>query len=159
MIKTYFTVDNGGQPFKVTVDFTNKTVDIFKRLINGPDDVYNTRVLDTIHNYQQIFIGKDDKYPDFEGQSILIKMDAHNYIHIGWTIYSFITKDEITHFVSDLGNSNVVYDYGIGTENIYLFAEGVYYKKHYIDPYAVYYKHSDFKTKKIKKKMIHKRLW
>ena len=166
MKKTYITVDNGGSPFKVIVDFTNKSVKILKLQTNPVQDnipeserVY-TPILNKINNYQQIFIGKDDRYPAFEGQSILIKMDAHNYIHIGWTIYSFSTKDEITQFVSELGNSNVVYDYGVGTENIYLFTEGIYYNKSYTDPYVIYYKYDDkLKTNKIKKKMLHKRLW
>ncbi len=155
MKEIYYTVDNGGKPFKVEVDKSNKTVEIYKQTSIGS---YNTRILDVIKDYEHIFIGKDPKYPEFEGQSILIKLDPHNYIYIGYVIYQLHTKDEITSFVSNLGNSNVVYDYGIGNENIYLFIESVFYNRQYFDPYTLYYKHN-IEVKKMKKKVLQKRIF
>ncbi len=154
MINTYLTHDNGGRPFKVIINDEEHKIEVYK---STAIDIYSKKLLE-LTEYQLIFLGKDSKYPQFEGQSILVKIDDNNYVYIGNMIYQLNTKDIITQFISDLGNSDVVYDYAIGTENIYLFTEKKYFNKDFYNPYNCYYKHG-VQSKNFKKKMIHKRLY
>jgi hypothetical protein len=57
-----------------------------------------------------------------KGSSILLKLSANNYLFIGDTIFKFKTKnqDKILHFVSPIGNSDVVYPYAVGEKYTYL---------------------------------------
>ncbi len=154
MINTYLTHDNGGRPFKVIINDEEHKIEVYKETAI---DIYSKKVLE-LTEYQTVFIGKDSHYPQFEGQSILVKISDFDYVYIGNIIFQLHTKDIITQFISDLGNSDVVYDYAIGTENIYLFTEQIYFKKEQYNPYNCYYKHG-VQSKRMKKKVIHKRLY
>lgn len=149
----YYTHDNGSRPFKVVVSLTNK-ITIYK--LSGKSEIYNTKVLE-LDDYRKIFIGFDRRYPDYEGQSILIKINRYKYISVGADIYEFETEDEIKEYVSEMGNSDVVYDYAIGEEYIYLLLEK---KKFLIDdysPYSLYYQNKP-RTLNMRHKLIQKRL-
>lgn len=49
-----------------------------------------------------------------------------SYVFIGWEIFAFKTPDEITRYVSLMGNSAVPYPYAVGARNTYLFLERTY---------------------------------
>lgn len=148
---TYYTHDNGGRPFKVVV--VKENVKIYKRTrihVNEYDDT-------PIFEYQpeKIFIGKSlenkmTKYsggcrPDFDGNSILLKMSELEYIYIGEIIKSFTSSAEITTYVSSVGNSDVVYPYAVDVdENYYLIIHDVVVsgvpRELENDPYNYYWK-------------------
>lgn len=84
--------------------------------------------------------------PTFDGNSILLKIDIHNYVFIGEKIYSFTTNHEIVEFISPVGNNDVPYPYAIDTSNNYYFLLGsetgmlpVNDLSYCIDPYTYYY--------------------
>ena len=128
-----------------------------ERPLSEKSEIYNTKVLE-IDDYRKIFIGFDRRYPEQEGQSILIKLNKYKYISVGADVYEFETDDEIKEYVSELGNSDVVYDYAIGGEYIYLLLEK---KKFLIDdynPYSLYYQNKP-RTLNMRYKSIQKRLF
>ena len=47
--------------------------------------------------------------PKFTGNSILLNIGDKRYVSIGWTIYEFSTKDQITEYYSPVGKSDVPY--------------------------------------------------
>jgi len=150
----YYTHDNGARPFKVVVTLNNK-ITIYK--LTGLTELYTTKVLE-IDDYRKLFVGYDRRYPEEEGQSILIKLNKYKYISVGADIYEFETDDEIKEYVSEIGNSDVIYDYAIGQEYIYLLLEK---KKLLIDnynPYSLYYRHKP-RTLNMRHKLIQKRLF
>ena len=122
-MQEYFIHDNGGRPFKVQV-FDNHVL-VFKESNNNNDDEkqpeYNERVL-ILDNVQQVFVGHD-KRTNNQGHSILIKCSSNHYVHISSCIISFQTTDEIVDYHAPIGNSDVVYDYAVGTKYMYLLAE------------------------------------
>ena len=152
----YYTHDNGGRPFKVILYNTKLEVYKYTSTDSYGKKIYNHKVMD-IDDYENVFIGVDRRYPDFEGQSILIKKNKYNYIHICTDIYEFITEDEIDEYVSELGNSDVVYDFAIGSQYIYLLAEKKKFLVDDFNPYSLYYQHKP-KTENLVYKVIQKRL-
>lgn len=185
--KVYYIWDNGGLPFMVKVG--KDEIEVWKINFershedqeNNPGEVrIYDKMVKAFTDFEKVFIGKstDPNYKDdFEGNSILIKINAHKYIFIGWKILSFTTKDEIHTYVSDMGNSGVPYPYAIGTENTYFLIEDVYIpndlmddvfsndkKSMFGDPYQFLY--HDKKLRKyyeekfpIKKKILVERVW
>ena len=55
----------------------------------------------------------------FDGNSILLKLSKNKYVYIGSVIYSFTSYNEITTFISPVGNSDVPYPYAIDEKNNY----------------------------------------
>ena len=154
---TYKIHDNGGRPFKCIID---------KKIIK----IYNNYKKEKEHflqfEFEKIFIGKSPLNAmtsfsgghgsDFDGNSILIKLNNLIYVHIGIEIYSFEAENEIVDYVSPVGNNDVPYPYAIDCkQNYYLMIEDViifnnddiveYMKNSMNDPYHYYY----FDKKKI----------
>jgi hypothetical protein len=148
----YYIHDNGGRPFKVFID-KDGIIKIYKQDNNL---LYNIEILE-VNDYNELFIGYDPLQPNNNGHSILIKINKHNYIYIGYEIYKFITDDEITHYISIIGNNDVPYPYAVGRDNIYLMIESKYFDKTLFSPYTLYYRHSII-TNDIKKYVIHSRI-
>lgn len=145
----YYIHFNGGRPFKVSID-TNGVIKIYKQDNNF---LYNIEILE-VNDYNELFIGYDPNYPEYNGHSILIKLNKHNYIYIGFEIYKFITDDEITNYISEIGNNDVPYPYAIGQNNIYLMIERKYFDKNLFNPYTLYYRHTII-TNNIQNDIIH----
>ena len=55
----------------------------------------------------------------FDGNSILLKLSKNKYVYIGSLIYSFNAYNEITTFISPVGNNDVPYPYAIDEKNNY----------------------------------------
>jgi hypothetical protein len=152
--KTYYTHDNGGRPF--TVSITGNTVSIYKLLENDSNDnkpKYTKKPILT-YQVQNYFIGNSPKCDmtlfsggygsKFDGNSILLHMNDNNYIYIGEKIYSFTSNAEIVKYISPVGNSDVPYPYAIDSNNsLYLMIEyvilGEYNTDKYDNPYDQYY--------------------
>jgi len=168
MTKTYYTDDNGGRPFKVEIE--NKNVCIYKG--NGDydsDDDIDNDGYKFLKEYQpeKIFIGKSPLNrttrfsgghgPNFDGNSILLKLSDDMYLFIGQNIFSFKTSSEIVKYVSPVGNSDVPYPYAIDTNNnCYLMIESVVVSgipagfQDDDDPYDYYYGNCRIDSKKFR---------
>jgi hypothetical protein len=148
--KYYLTHDNHSRPFCVYID--NNDVHVFK-LDDSDLDSENYTTFVSSFTAKEIFIGKSPlnettKYsaghgPTFDGNSILLKIDTHEYVFIGDMIFSFKAKNEIVTFVSPVGNNDVPYPYAIDSENNYYFLlgrnGGVIKSTNDSEPYDYYY--------------------
>ena len=163
-MRTYYIHDNGGRPFKVTID--KKDVKVYKQYFEGDNYSYQDKPILVFDENIKIFIGKSPENkmtlfsggygPRFDGNSILLHIKENEYVYIGGKIFRFHSVDpldQITKFVSPVGNSDVPYPYAVDKSNrYYLLIEDVMleevpleYKE---DPYTYYYKNkklvSDF---------------
>jgi len=149
-IQEFYTHSNGSRPYKVLI-LNNNLVRVFKS---------DNCILNVFP--QQILIGKSDKNKmteysgafgsDFDGNTILLKMNDTNYIYIGCNMFSFTSINPIISYHSPVGNNDVPYPYAIDSEKkYYLLIENVvlnYTKEledyiiNHNDPYEYYYKAS-----------------
>lgn len=148
--KYYMTHFNYSHPFRVYID--NNNVHVFK-LDNSDLDSENYSTFVSSFTAKEIFIGKSPLNkmtefshghgPQFDGNSILLKIDTYDYIFIGDMIFSFKTKYEIVTFLSHVGNNDVPYPYAIDTDNNYYFLlgmnSGVIKTTNDTEPYDYYY--------------------
>lgn len=136
--KEYLTHDNGGRPFKVSVN--NKNVSIYKlpedyNYDNGNANKKDYNVLiKTYNNVKQIFIGKSVKGDDANGNnkfglgnSILLEIANNKYVFIGEAIYEFSTSSPVIEFFSMIGNSDVPYPLALTKDNVYFLIDKGYY--------------------------------
>jgi len=157
--KKYYPIRNGGDS-KYVVDIQQKQIIITDLETKGTYE---------IKEYKNVFVGKStNKYDKnyakkpFTGCSILVEIKPLEYIYICDKILKFKTKEPITLYVSQMGNSSVVYPFALTENYAYLIIENVYLKRDFgnIDPYQVYYDHKKvwnhksyrFATKEIKTK-------
>ena len=136
-VKSYYIHDNGGRPFKVTIN--NKAVSIYKNTAKYPEED-NYDVLVKTVNVKEVFIGKSSGKPymadhtpaeakQFIGNSILLELSANKYMYIGKEIYEFQTEDKIESYYSLIGNNDVPYPIALGTDNIYFMLDNTYVKR------------------------------
>jgi hypothetical protein len=171
------TLDNGGEPFLVRI--TKAKIDVFKPKKPDAEPIVYDKLIVSFDDYKRVFVGKDPEDRDNLGNSILVQVKDKEYVFIGDTIFSFRIEDKIVDYVSPVGNSAVPYPYAVGTKNTYLMIEDTFIPndtmKGHDDPYVflyrglgekgltvqqnnkLYNKHKQ--THKLKKRMIHKRLW
>ncbi len=151
---TYYIHNNGGRPFKVTID--DHRMSIYRMTEYDPEWKYeDTPYLSIPLSGKKVFIPKSHpKTPcahferptkKFKGNSILLQVDPHTYLYVGGCyVYMFETEDEILEYYSPVGNSDVPYPWAVGTENVYFLIEnGVMPKSQITDhgfPYNDYYK-------------------
>jgi len=148
---TGITHDNGGRPFVVNIDDTNRT-HIYKQIDHLAFDVKN------------IFKGE-------ENSSCLLELkDNKGYYFVGTEIFTFTTDEKIIKFVAPIGNSDVPYPYAESENYFYILLDKVSIKKSdlgnneneldMIDVYSSYYKHEkSLNPKKLKNlKIIEKRI-
>lgn len=141
MKRSYNIWDNGGTPFLVDVDTSNKTVQIWKQYVTSEDsDSQSTTDYKQLTKltYEDIYIGKDPKNftkemgeewtREFVGNSILLKTSSTKYVFIGWDIYSFELEDgdRVVKYYSPMGHSGVPYPVLIGKKNSYFMIEKQY---------------------------------
>jgi hypothetical protein len=146
----YYTHSNGSRPYKVEI-INNSLVRVYKSDIC----ILNLKP-------QQIFIGKSEKNimteysggygNEFDGNTILVKMNNTTYIYIGCKMFSFTVNNPIVSYHSPVGNNDVPYPYAIDSEKkYYLMIEDVVLKnskelENFLinnnDPYEYYYKAS-----------------
>jgi hypothetical protein len=140
----YLTHDNYDRPFCVYIDELNDEVSVYKRDDDEGEGEYEDDDSSTdLKNYtkliqkfkaDKIFIGESPVNPmtefsggygpEFDGNSILLKIHEKEYVFIGYQIYSFKTKNEIVSFVSPVGNNDVPYPYAIDDKDNYYFLLG-----------------------------------
>jgi len=113
---TYYTHDNGSQPFKVVIKGNELLIYGCNYIDDKADSKYQDyRYYDFITKYKtnKIFIGDDpekingdysNKHP---GSSIIAEIGKHKYVFIGESVYEFESESPITLFRSPIGNSDV----------------------------------------------------
>lgn len=123
----------------------------------------------------EIFIGKSEatemteyegtNSPEYDGNSILLKLNNNNYVWIGEEIYTFSMEkgEKVVKLCSPVGPSGVPYPFIITTNNVYfllcddrlflakeLFSKKVNFKKN-VDMYSIFYDDLKKHTKQGKK--------
>jgi hypothetical protein len=134
--KKYYTIDNGGKPYKVIINDSN----VF--IFSGLSNIY------IVKNYKKIFIGKNTKkyvnYYDkiFTGSAILVETKKNEYVFIGNNIKKFYTTEPVLEFHSIMGNSCVVYPFALTSNYAYLMLYDIYLERNFdnVSPYDEYYK-------------------
>jgi hypothetical protein len=89
--------------------------------------------------FEKIFIGKsvDDEITfgmdigkEYDGNTILIKINDKNYIYIGnYDCYHFITNESIKKYYSSIGSNDVPYPVAISEKYVYFPVEKTYVDK------------------------------
>ena len=187
--KTYYIHDNMFIPYYVNI-YKNK-IEVFKYNIKK-HNIFNEEFSTKLNKkqkdnyikmpyfnkikFEKIFIGKsvDDNITfgmdigkNYDGNTILIKIDKNNYIYIGnYDSYSFKTDDNIIKYYSSIGSNDVPYPVAIGEKYVYFLVEKTYvlktlFKKNskeseYINDYYEYIKKKDINNIK-NVKIIQKR--
>jgi hypothetical protein len=132
--KKYLIHDNGGRPFLVNIN--GKDVSIFKLPTGVQEDKDTskcdyTELVKEYKGVKKVFIGKSPKIEmtifsagygkNFDGNSILVEISDKRYCLISDRIVEFSTKDNITKFVSPVGNNDVPYPLAYGSQYVYVF--------------------------------------
>lgn len=176
--KKYYVHDNGGRPFEVIVDKKNN-IYIYKQS-NLNIEIYDKLVKKFV-DVKKIYIGKDSKYKNLNGNTILLELKNGKFVCIMWDIFEFKLEpgDEVVKYFSEVGNSDVPYPVLLGKKNFYSMIEKTFASLNYFPPN---YKTADFesahnfyygnfikgkgwvsdvkeKHKLHKLKIIHKRIW
>lgn len=133
--KTYFTHWNGGKPYLV---YVKKDVYIYSidpnKYINknkyAGDNKWMYINLVKYYKPEKIMIGKSLKNTitessglygeEFDGNTILLKIDKNKYIYINFCIISFTYKYEIIQYFFSISHDDIPCSYGIDTENNYI---------------------------------------
>lgn len=157
MRKTYRTLFNGDEPFKIVVE-SSKKVEIYKRVEYDDDKrkyVYEDKPFLSFKP-SEIFIGNSPKNamtessggfgPKFKGNSCLFRIVKNKYMYVGELIYTFTPKKQIIKYVSPVGNNDVPYPYAVDEDNnYYLLTEDAIVTNMpdelKDDPYTFYYGH------------------
>jgi hypothetical protein len=146
ILQDYSIIDNGGEPFIVTINFAKKKIFVYQ--IEHYDSGEMERPTETkeliyIAKYIDIFIGRspldnqntigyryDGQYEyEFDGNSILIETGENTYTYIGAEIYCFQSFSKINYYLSLVGPSCSPYPYAIDEDNnIYLMIEKISFK-------------------------------
>ena len=147
MIEAYDTQGDIGKVYRV--EFTgDKSARIYKICYDTHYEPAAYCLYQTILRYKEAFIGSNDEnninigYPrdsirrpyqsinnDYDGSSILIKIDKYKYCHIGISAIVFTTEEELNSYFSSVdGNTPVPYPYARGKKYSYLLSPVAYYK-------------------------------
>ena len=65
----------------------------------------------------------------YHGNSILIQETKNRYVSVGWYVSRFETDDEITDYISPVGNSDVPYPVAYSNKFVFFMLDNVYVKK------------------------------
>lgn len=134
-MRVYETHDNGGRPFRVVYDDSNKRVAILTLDIRKSE--YTILVKEYKH-VEKLWVGKSPLNPTskysggygkkFDGNSILIQLPNRKYVFVGDRVYEFQTVEPITKYYSTVGNSDVPYPVALSEHYIYfMLAPPKYY--------------------------------
>lgn len=144
-MQTYLIHDNGGRPFKVTVEEQKRdatvrySVQIFKKSSKDSeeDETYSKLVANALA--REVYVGKSSGTSEacdhgkkqarlFDGNTLLLQLNGGDYIFIGEFIYSFslVDGDEVDAYYSPVGNNDVPYPVLLGKKNVYFMLDKRY---------------------------------
>jgi hypothetical protein len=174
-MKTYFTLDNGGRPYKVLVDTKQKKLSIdFRQFTDYEEKTVASEIpVFAPHTYKNIWIANGIEIrsgkiePDFIGNSIVAQLSETRCIFAGNIVTEFtvIPGDSVDNatFISDVGNNAVPYPYLIGATHTYMLVDFVAIPNELFNPqtdrYSQFYGHNPGANgKKINVKRFAKKL-
>eukprot|EP00438_Fugacium_kawagutii_P016461 Skav211454 [mRNA] locus=scaffold379:112596:113276:- [translate_table: standard] len=95
---------------------------------------------------EKVFVGQSPKHgARFDGNSMLLHLEALKYMFVGETVFSFTAKSPITKFVSPVGNNDVPYPWAMDEQGFrYLLTSSVIlsgklFENDSTDPYDFYF--------------------
>lgn len=132
--ETYRIHNNGWRPFQVVITARNIIILACDAALDeddiNDDGVYSySFFISAIDEYEGYWNGYDSSENKMHQNTLLIKLSAHEYMHIGPVIYTFKTNNKIVDYISPLGNSDVSYPVAYGTSNIYFMSDFSYVDK------------------------------
>ena len=181
-IKTYFTLDNGGRPYKVLVDTQQKKLSIdFRQYTDYEEKTVASEIpVFAPHTYKNIWVAKGkenmsgDIIPEYKGNSVVAQLSETRCIFAGNIVTEFtvIPGDSVDNgkLVSEVFINAVPYPYLIGATHTYMLLDFVAVPNELFDQtagdlYSQFYGHNpgadgekaDMKrfAKKLKTKRIH----
>lgn len=139
---TYFTHNNGDRPYLIYLG----DHDAYIYIIDGSIKYDELETLDDQNRifaytnkvkhfrFQKAFIGKGLYRentiiydPEFDGNTVLLKINNYKYIYIGEIIYEFSTNnDNITEYYSVVGNNDVPYPVAFSDKFAYFMYDKLY---------------------------------
>jgi len=155
--------DNGSTPYIVYVNSNRTTVSVFgipkNRYVKNsdwsahrPDNYgYFTELVKRYKNVRDVMPGVD-LAESMSGNSVLIRINRTSYVYIGDCIYSFNSREPITSYYSNMGNSGVPYPVAVSASYVYFMLDKVYVSKEefsgidFTDPVKVSDIYSNFYT-------------
>ena len=154
----YLIHDNGGRPFRVSVQHGEKAqVQVFKAIYDDDDDDDDdeeggpnyAEVACASFDAERVFVGESPKHgAGFDGNSMLLHLGGLKYVFVGEKVFSFTAKSPITKYLSPVGNSDVPYPWAVDEEGFrYLMISSVIlsgklFENSDADPYDLFFDRS-----------------
>ncbi|CAJ1386945.1 unnamed protein product [Effrenium voratum] len=154
----YLIHDNGGRPFRVSVQHGEKAqVQVFKAIYDDDDDddddeevwANYAEVACASFDAERVFVGESPKHgAGFDGNSMLLHLGGLKYVFVGEKVFSFTAKSPITKYLSPVGNSDVPYPWAVDEEGFrYLMISSVIlsgklFENSDADPYDLFFDRS-----------------
>ena len=135
--RVYKIIDNGYCPFLVKIRRNIIRIYTWGHRCDDHCIYYHPKLVLAISKFTGYWSGYDSERIDepIHGNSLLIEIKPHRYIYIGSSIYSFVTADRITDYVSPVGNNDVPYPSAFGTKYVYWMDDDVKAKRSEVLPY------------------------
>jgi len=124
----YYIHDNGGKPFKIMASNKGINVYTYEHGDNDSPVVYN-KLLKRFTKFLGFWVGYDTSPNKFHGNTILIQETKLTVVSITWDIKRFKTTEEISAYVSPVGNSDVPYPIAFTKNNVYFINDNEYVPK------------------------------
>ncbi len=135
-LRTYEIHDNGGRPFKVIAN--ENGIYIYTHDNKYFEDYDYNIFVKEYNQFVGYWSGFDSTSYEMHGNSILIKMDKYNYVYVGAEIFSFLADEEITDYISPVGNNDVPYPIAYTTNYVYFpFDKSYLYRNQLETPVSV----------------------
>lgn len=152
--------DNGGTPFKVTVNkkeivistYDEKKLELLEEKVkkivekeeseNSTDNAkcydvpYDVQIM-KINDFLGLWTGFDTSFFNKNGNSLLIQITKTKYVYVGEHIFSFETDEEITDFIACMGNNDVPYTVAYSENYVYFLINHDVVHKKYIQTVAI----------------------
>jgi len=128
MVK-YYPHANGGHPFEVDVNTSQKTFSIYKPSRGRDNELEFDNVLIEDIKYHKIFVGEfSDK--SYLGNTVLFCLNStsHIYLFVGQFVTIFKTLEKIVHYESPVYGSDDPYPYAMSENYTYFPHDTAYYE-------------------------------
>ena len=149
---TYLVHDNGGRPFKISVQRQpgdpKAQVQVFKAIYDEEMPRYEREPCISF-SAERVFVGQSPKHAKhrarFDGNSLLLHLEGLKYVFVGENVFAFTAKSPITKYVSPVGNSDVPYPWAMDEQGFrYLMISSVIvtgklFENSDTDPYDLFF--------------------
>lgn len=132
---SYYIHDNGGRPFKVTIDGIRAIVRSTRTDIIVLETEY-TQIWIGHNNHKHTYHNMYYEYPKQRGNSILLRAPSGTYFWIGWKILRLELNqhERVIEFDSPVGNNDVPYPVIFTNQRVILLIEEITLPINDMDP-------------------------